>query len=92
MLDHTIFTYSLKFTHEMKEILHERSLICTYLSLWSLFHAASISLLVNGINLIIKHILPLREGEEGPVCAGAEWRLRVQPQRTWTSHQLSGKF
>lgn len=54
--------------------------------------SASIGLLQNGINLIIKRIFSLREGEEGPVRAGAEWDLRVQPQRTWTSHQLSGKF
>lgn len=48
-------------------------------SMWSLFHSASVGLLENGINLIIKHISFLREGEEGPVCAGAEWGLRVQP-------------
>lgn len=60
MLDPTIFTYSLKCTHKMKEILNERSLICTCFLMWSLFHAASVGLLENGINNeLIKHIFSL---------------------------------
>lgn len=44
----------------MKTFLYERSLICTYFSMWSLFHAASMGLLENGINKsLMKHIFPL---------------------------------